>query len=573
MHVRQVLNSADVSRRVANAPAAICLMILVGMGCGPSGQADGAPPQAPQARTSESPVRYSASPVRYSALNDIERQEGIPYARIGDRNLELDLFWPRSFGDSPRPAIVLVHGGGWKSGDRSRFKAFAQDLARRGFVTAAIDYRLAGEAPFPAAVQDVLASIRWLRTNAERYRIDSQRIAAVGGSAGGHLVGLAAAAADVPEFVGQSGEPRPSSSLQAAVVMAGPLELATGPVAEKSRKQPQQSNANLWIGKTVDQAPELYRLGSASTHMDQHTAPILFVCGELDQPQRNAAARERLQELGKVTGINVYWKGKHGCWNRHPWYDRIVDDVHDYLLQVLQLNPTKVPFETQQQSWGTLQRTAQGLTLEITSIPENGRVSIPALHNPVESVQVEIDGKQQTLKLVPGIEAWEVLLPKSAASASKVQVTTVGFPRWRGMPMIVSPVSEGQLVLPAHMAFRQGEMLRYEPQPHKNTLGYWVNEADHCGWHFYVEHPGKYEVTLLQGCGKGQGGSTVALVCDQQRLDYQVFETGHFQNFVKRTAGVLEFDNVGVYTIIVQPVKKAAKAIMDIRELQLKRVD
>ena len=93
----------------------------------------------------------------------------------------------------------------------------AQSLALRGYVTAAIEYRLADEAKFPAAVQDCHAAVRWLRANAKEHDIDPDQIGAVGGSAGGHLVGLVAAAPDVKELQGEGGNASHSSQLQAAV--------------------------------------------------------------------------------------------------------------------------------------------------------------------------------------------------------------------------------------------------------------------------------------------------------------------------------------------------------------------
>ena len=195
------------------------------------------------------------------------------------------------------------------------FHALAHALAERGYAAAAIEYRLAGEAKFPAAIHDCNAAVRWLRAEHQRLGIDPKRIGAVGGSAGGHLVGLMAAAPHLPALQGTGGHADRSSRLQAAVVLAGPMELATGPVAEKSRKQPQQSNSNLWLGKTVDEAPDLYRLASPLSHLSPDTPPMLFQVGEHDVPLRNQATRDRLRELGVRVESQLYRHGKHGCWN------------------------------------------------------------------------------------------------------------------------------------------------------------------------------------------------------------------------------------------------------------------
>ena len=210
-----------------------------------------------------------------TACSEIQSRLDVTYAQYGDRAVHLDLFWPTG-SDRPRPAIVVVHGGGWLKGNKSKFRPIARRLAERGYVTAAIEYRLGGEAKFPAAVHDCMAAVRWLRANHRRLKIDPQRIAAVGGSAGGHLVGLMATASHLRALQGDGGNASQSSAIQAAVVMAGPMVLDRGPVARKSRQQPEKSNANKWFGKTIDQAPQLYRLASPETHVSPRTPPVLF---------------------------------------------------------------------------------------------------------------------------------------------------------------------------------------------------------------------------------------------------------------------------------------------------------
>jgi len=256
------------------------------------------------------------------------------YASYGKRRLHLDLFRLR-VAQQPMPTLVVVHGGGWLNGDKTKFRALALQLARLGYVTAAIEYRLGGEAHFPAAIHDCNAAVRFLRANADKYHIDPQRIGAVGGSAGGHLVGLMATAPHVKEFQGTGGNPQQSSQLQAAVVLAGPLELATGPVAEKSRKDPKNSNANKWFGKTIDEASELYRQASPFTHVSKQTPPMLFMAGEFDHPERNQGTRDKLKTLGIETGIVVVKGGKHGCWNREPWFSPMVNDMDKFFRRSL----------------------------------------------------------------------------------------------------------------------------------------------------------------------------------------------------------------------------------------------
>ncbi|HEX4130905.1 MAG TPA: SMP-30/gluconolactonase/LRE family protein [Pirellulales bacterium] len=254
----------------------------------------------------------------------------VPYAQYGDRKLLADIFVPNDR-PAPRPTLVIVHGGGWVKGDKVKFRTLALALAARGYVTAAIEYRLAGEAPFPAAIQDCNAAVRFLRAKAQRFNVDPERIGAVGGSAGGHLVGLMAAAPNVAELQGDGGNTGQSSRIAAAVVMAGPMEIATGNVAESSRTG--KAFANAFFGGSVDEKQELYELASPIAHFTKDTPPILFQTGELDNPQRDATAIEKLKSLGVWTEQKVYPGGKHGCWNQPAYLPTMVDDIDAFFQQ------------------------------------------------------------------------------------------------------------------------------------------------------------------------------------------------------------------------------------------------
>jgi arylsulfatase A len=115
-------------------------------------------------------------------------------------------------------------------------------------------------------------------------------------------------------------------------------------------------------------------------------------------------------------------------------------------------------------------------------------------------------------------------------------------------------------------------MLRYEPLPHKTTLGYWVNATDWASFEFTVAQPGMFTVEVLQGCGKGQGGSEVEVAVGEQVLKFTVEDTGHFQNFKARDIGTVKIDKAGRHTLTIKPTKKAAAAVMDVRQVTLKPV-
>ncbi|MDA0364654.1 MAG: alpha/beta hydrolase [Chloroflexi bacterium] len=101
--------------------------------------------------------------------------EGVPFGTGGGRRLHADVFTPPGGASAGAPGVVIVHGGGWREGDRSQLRSYGIQLARRGFVAAAIEYRLLAEAPWPAQIHDVKAAIRWMRANAPSLGIDPER--------------------------------------------------------------------------------------------------------------------------------------------------------------------------------------------------------------------------------------------------------------------------------------------------------------------------------------------------------------------------------------------------------------
>ena len=128
---------------------------------------------------------------------------------------------------------------------------------------------------------------------------------------------------------------------------------------------------------------------------------------------------------------------------------------------------------------------------------------------------------------------------------------------------------DGIITIRSRTAHVHGVMLRYEPLPHKDTLGYWVRADDWASMEFEVKTPGKFDVEMLVGCGNGSGGSEVEVAVGEQKLNFTVQETGGFQNFVPRTIGAVTLEKAGRYSLTVKPLKKPGLAVMDLRQVRL----
>ncbi len=154
------------------------------------------------------------------STEDLNAFEDLIYANWEKRALVLDLYTPKKTKHLV-PVILVVHGGSWVSGSHRNYRNFAMKLAKKGYATACVEYRLAGEAGFPAAIYDIKAATRWLRANAVSYQIDPEKVCITGGSAGGKLACLAALTNGDSRYEGPSNHLEQSSDIQCMMIMDG----------------------------------------------------------------------------------------------------------------------------------------------------------------------------------------------------------------------------------------------------------------------------------------------------------------------------------------------------------------
>jgi pectinesterase len=193
-------------------------------------------------------------------------------------------------------------------------------LAQRGFVTALVSYRLATEAPYPAALHDCKAALRYLRAHARELKIDPERIGCMGGSAGGHLSGLTAATSGLTTFEGEGPHRDQSSRVKAAIVMAATQDLVT------ANREKTNENAQLFFGGTCAEKPEVFAAASSITHVRADMPPILFIEGEKDTLKiGRAEMMEQMRTLGIETGLHTLRQAPHPFWMSDPWCAETVD--------------------------------------------------------------------------------------------------------------------------------------------------------------------------------------------------------------------------------------------------------
>ncbi len=264
----------------------------------------------------------------------VQVERGVTYVQYGRRALQLDVHRPMT--DDLRPGVVLVHGGGWRSGYRENLTPLANALAQRGFVVANISYRLAPEAQFPAAIHDVKAAIRWLRKHAKEYGVNPDRIAVGGTSAGGQIASLTGITAGDPYFDPQQGKSEISSEVQAILNIDG-LSDFTSEEARYHEDDPSKepSSAGSWFGGRYAEQTERWHKGSPIYYVHAEMPPILFLNSARE---RFGVGRDemiaKMEPLGIGYHVQRFDNTPHTFWLFDPWLQPTADEVAAFLRRM-----------------------------------------------------------------------------------------------------------------------------------------------------------------------------------------------------------------------------------------------
>jgi acetyl esterase/lipase len=222
------------------------------------------------------PLLLAQQPPKVTVPEGVAFERDVEYANPDGQHLKLNLARPKT-GDGPFPAVVCIHGGGFRAGSREGYNNTILKLAQNGYVAVTVSYRLAPKYRFPAAVEDTKAAVRWVRANAKTYDIDPDRIGVTGGSAGGHLAQFLGVTADVQEFDGDQ-NPGPSSRVACVVNFYGPSDFTRsyGKSVDAAEVLP------LWLGGDLTTAKRAHLRASPLYWVTPNAAPTLCIHGTKD---------------------------------------------------------------------------------------------------------------------------------------------------------------------------------------------------------------------------------------------------------------------------------------------------
>jgi acetyl esterase/lipase len=220
---------------------------------------------------------HQAHAQKLKVPDNVTFETGIEFANPDDQHLKLDMARPKS-SDGPFPAIVCIHGGGFRAGSRQTYDALCIRLAQEGYVAVTVSYRLAPKYQFPAAVHDVKEAVRWLRGNAKKYNVDPNRIGVMGGSAGGHLAQFLAVTQDVKAFEGPGAHQGQSSRVQCVVNYYGSSDFTKsyGKSVDAAQVLP------LFLGGDLKQERHKHIVASPLYWVTPRAAPTLCIHGTKD---------------------------------------------------------------------------------------------------------------------------------------------------------------------------------------------------------------------------------------------------------------------------------------------------
>ena len=208
-------------------------------------------------------------PQNIEVFNDLE------FKKTEQRSLFLDIYRKKDI-DNPTPLIIFVHGGSWTKGNKKDYLIYLLSYAEKGFVTASLSYRFSQEAKFPAAVEDIICGIKWLKNNAVEYGVDSNNVAIVGGSAGGHLALMAAYTMDNLFGIEDCDSGPASHKVDAVVNFYGPADLTTDYAINRKETR-------FFIGADYNSQPDKYLIASPIYYITKDDPPTMTFIGTLDE--------------------------------------------------------------------------------------------------------------------------------------------------------------------------------------------------------------------------------------------------------------------------------------------------
>ncbi|MCI9844696.1 alpha/beta hydrolase [Flavobacterium pectinovorum] len=266
-------------------------------------------------------IAQEAKNKKVAQINDVV------YNQDKNRALHLDAYFNTA--KKRNPGVVMIHGGGWRSGNKNHMKLMAQEIASKGFSCFAIEYRLSLEAKYPEGIYDVKNAIKFIKDNAAKFNVDPDKIAVLGCSSGGQMAALIGTTNENSAFDDVSNKSKSSSKVNAIIDVDGVL-------AFKHPESSEGEMAAFWLNGTSEENPENWKNASALTHTDKNTPPILFINSSIDR--FHAGRNDMIAILNQnniYSEVHTIKDSPHSFWFFNPWFDETVRYTIQFLDKTL----------------------------------------------------------------------------------------------------------------------------------------------------------------------------------------------------------------------------------------------
>ncbi|MCC9065660.1 alpha/beta hydrolase [Flavobacterium piscisymbiosum] len=257
--------------------------------------------------------------------NDVQI-ENIVYYKEKNRVLHLDAFFNKK--EKNNPGVIMIHGGGWRSGNKNQMQVLAQEITSKGYSCFAIEYRLSLEAKYPQAIYDVKNAIKFIKDNAKKFHVDPDKIAVLGCSSGGQMAALIGTTNGNLVFEDAKYKSKSSSKVQAIIDVDGIL-------AFKHPESEEGEMAAFWLNGTYEENPENWKQASALSHVDKNTPPTLFINSSFDRFHAGRDDMIAILNQNKIYNeVKIIHNSPHSFWFFQPWLDETVEYTTQFLNRI-----------------------------------------------------------------------------------------------------------------------------------------------------------------------------------------------------------------------------------------------
>jgi len=267
-------------------------------------------------------------------MPSVKEEKAITYCSIDTRKLVLDAFYPAEKNAGKLTAVIIIHGGGWRSGNRTQHYPLAQQLAGLGYACFTPEYRLSTEALFPAGVYDIKAAIRWVKSNAGTYNVDTGKVVIMGFSAGGELAAFMGTTGGMPLFEGNNCNTNASSQLNAVVDIDGTLSF-DHPEGGEGDDSKSISAGTYWFGYSKKNNPMLWKAASPLSYVSAKTPPTLFLNSAVSRMHAGREDYIKVLDANNIySEVHTFEGAPHSFCLFDPWFQPTVNYIDLFLKKV-----------------------------------------------------------------------------------------------------------------------------------------------------------------------------------------------------------------------------------------------